>query len=112
MSEPQTMYRGFFSFNALCMWSPDSPVPTFCSSMELSPCGQYVQVRRRRLDDSGWEFFREDMSRYWQPTKAQAMAVVAPRLRQIGERLIRQADEIEAEARQETSTPAVASESL
>ena len=112
MSEKQTMYRGFFGFQSLSMWHPDSPVPTWCSSMELSPCGQYVQLKRRRLDDSGWEFVREDMNRYWQPTKAQAMAAVAPRLRQIGERLIRQADEIEAEARQEISTPAVASESL
>jgi hypothetical protein len=37
---------------------------------------------------------------------------VAPKLRQIGERLIRQADELEQAAREETSTPAVASESL
>ena len=112
MSQPQVMYRGFFGFQSLSMWHPDSPVPTFCSSMNLSPCGQYVQVQRRRLDDQGWEVVREEMSKYWQPTQAQAMAAVAPKLRQIGERLIRQADELEQAAREEISTPAVASESL
>ena len=109
MNDGKTMYRGFFGFQALSMWHPDSPVPTFCSSMELSPCGEYVFVQRRRLDDSGWETTRETMSKYWQPTQVQAMAVVAPRLRQIGERLIRQADELEQAARDETrERPALA----
>ena len=98
MSERKTMYRGFFSFQGLSMWSPDSPVPSFCSSMYLSDCGQYVYVQRRSLDDRRWETIREDISRFWQPTEAQALAVVAPLLRQIGERLVRQADELEKAA--------------
>ena len=112
MSQPQVMYRGFIGFQWLSMWLPDSLVQQFFRPMDLSQNGQYVQVQRRRLDDQGWEVVREEMSRYWQPTQAQAMAAVAPKLRQIGERMIRQADELEQAAREEISTPAVASESL
>jgi hypothetical protein len=109
MSEPQVMYRGFFNFGSLSMWHPDGEAPAFCSSMELSPCGQYVQIQRRRLDGMGWETTRESMSKYWQPSKAQALAVVAPLLRQIGERLIRQAHELEQAARDESrDRPALA----
>jgi hypothetical protein len=109
MSEPRTMYRGFVGFQALSLWHPDSPAPTFCSSMLLSDCGTYVYSQSRRLDEQGWETQRHDISRYWQPTKAQALAQIAPRLRQIGERLIRQADELEQAAREESrDRPALA----
>ena len=103
MSEPKTMYRAFFSFNSLSMWHPESKAPTFHSSMSLSDCGQYVYVRRERLDRQGWETIREDISHYWQPTKELALAVVAPRLRQIGETLIRQADDLQAAATAEVA---------
>ena len=109
MSEPTIMYRAFFGFQGLSMWHPDSPVVHFHSQMTLSPCGQYLSVQRRRMDDSGWETTREEMSDYWQPTREQALAAVAPRLRAIGERLIRQADEIEQAAQPETrDRPALA----
>lgn len=98
MNEPQTMYRAFFNFSGLSMWHTESPAPWFHSSMDLSPCGQYVEVRRMRTDQQGWETIRQDVNEYWQPTKEQALAVVAPRLRAIGERLIRQADELEQAA--------------
>jgi hypothetical protein len=101
MNEPQLMYRAFFAFQSLSMWHPDSPVPHFCSQMELSPCGQFVQLHRRRLDDQGWEQLRETISKYWQPTQAAALAAAAPRLRAIGEQMIRQANELEAAAREE-----------
>lgn len=101
MSETTTMYRAFFSFQSLSLWHPDSPVPHFCSSMTLSPCGQYVESRHRRLDDQGWETTRQEISDYWQPTQAKALAMAAPRLRQIGERLIRQAEELEQAAEAE-----------
>jgi hypothetical protein len=97
----QTMYRAFFGFQSLSMWHPQSPAPHFCTKMELSPCGEYVQVQRRRLDDQGWETIRETISDYWQPTQAQALAAVAPRLRAIGERLIEQALELERAAQPE-----------
>ena len=109
MNEPTTMYRGHFGLQSLSLWHPDSPVPTFCSSMELSPCGQYVGYRRQRLDGQGWESHREEVSRYWQPTRALALAAAAPLLRRIGERLIRQADELEQAAREESrDRPALA----
>lgn len=98
MSEPQVMYRAWFNFGSLSMWHPESPVPAFHSSMHLSPCGQFVQLRRERLDKQGYETVREDVSEYWQPTREQALAIVAPRLRAIGERLIRQAQELEEDA--------------
>jgi hypothetical protein len=101
MSDQQTMYRAFFGFQGLSMWHPDSPAPHFHSEMTLSPCGQYLSVQRRRMDDSGWETTREEMSDYWQPTREQALAAVAPRLRAIGERLIEQALELERAAQPE-----------
>jgi hypothetical protein len=103
------MYRAFFGFQGLSMWHPHSPVPHFHSEMTLSPCGQYLSVQRRRMDDSGWETTREEMSDYWQPTREQALAAVAPRLRAIGERLIEQALELERAAQPETrERPALA----
>jgi hypothetical protein len=111
MSEQKKMYRAFFHFGALSMWHPESPAQGFCSQMFLSPCGQYVQVQRQRPDKS-WENVREEISRYWQPTKAQAYAQVSDRLRLIGQTLIAQADQFDREAAEEISTPAVASESL
>jgi hypothetical protein len=105
----QTMYRAFFGFQGLSMWHPNSPVAHFHSEMTLSPCGQYLSVQRRRMDDSGWETTREEMSHYWQPTREQALAAVAPRLRAIGERLIEQALELERAAQPETrERPALA----
>ena len=94
----QVMYRAFFSFQGLSMWHPDSPVNHFFSSMRLSDCGKYLEHTARRMDDSGWEATRHEVNDYWQPTKEAALAAVAPRLRQIGERLIRQANEIEENA--------------
>lgn len=99
MNDPKIMYRAFFGFQSLSLWHPDSPVPHFFTSMELSACGQYVQVRRRRLDDQGWETLQQSISDYWQPTKEQALAVAAPRLRAIGLRLIEQALEFERAAK-------------
>jgi len=111
MSEPQKMYRGWFSFLGLSIYSPDSPVSCGCACMELSPCGQYLYLQRRSMDDRRWETTREDISDYWQPTEALALAKMAPRLRQIGERLIRQADELEQAAEKEIhARPALAAE--
>ena len=101
MSETQKMYRAFFGFQSLSMWHPHSPAPHFCTQMELSPCGEYVQVQRRRIDDQGWDFHQESISDYWQPTEEQALAAVAPRLRAIGHRLIEQALELERAAQPE-----------
>ena len=111
MSEPQKMYRGWFSFLGLSIYSPDSPVSCGCACMELSPCGQYLYLQRRSMDDRRWETTREDINEYWQPTEALALAKMAPRLRRIGERLIRQADELEQAAEQERhDRPALAAE--
>ena len=111
MSDQPLMYRAWFNFGSLSMWHTESPAPSFHSSMYLSPCGQFVELQRERLDKQGWETLRESLSQYWQPTKEQALAVVAPRLRAIGERLIRQADELEQAARnQETAGHAIAQE--
>jgi hypothetical protein len=112
MSDLPVMYRAFFHFGGLSMWHTESPAPEFHASAQLSPCGQYVMTQRMRPDKQKHETIREDISEYWQPTKEAALAVVAPRLRAIGERLIAQAEQYEREAHQETSTPAVASESL
>ena len=102
MSEQKTMYRAFFFLNGLSMWNVESPCSTFHSSMKLSPCGNWVEATSRRPDGQGWETSRQEMNQYLQPTKELALAVVAPRLRQIGETLIRQAAELEQAAQPES----------
>ena len=102
MSERKTMYRAFFFFNGFSMWNVESPCSTFHSSMHLSPCGNWVEATSRRPDGQGWETSRQEMNQYWQPTKELALAVVAPRLRQIGETLIRQAEALEKAAEPES----------
>ena len=109
MSEPTPMYRAFFNFSSLSMWHPDSPAPHFHSQGDLSACGQYIETRRISMDKHRQETLREDISDYWQPTREQALSVVAPRLRQIGMRLIEQALELERDAQPETrDRPALA----
>ena len=95
MSEPTTMYRASVYFGSLSLWHPDTPVNVLFSTMQLSACGRYVQRTQQKLDRQGWETIQEDVNEYWQPTEEGAAAAIAPRLRQIGYRLILQAEELE-----------------
>jgi hypothetical protein len=112
MNGPKMMYRAHAFFGSLSIWHPDTAAGIFCSQMELSNDGQSLSVRRIRLDKSGYETYTESISQYWQPSEALAAAAISSRLRAIGERLVRQADEIDERAAVETSRPALASESL
>lgn len=103
------MYHAHANFVLMSLAHPDQPAQVFTTSMELTACGQYVQRTQKRLDQQGYETVRFSVSDWWQPTEAKALAMAAPRLRQIGERLIRQAEELEQEALEENATrPALA----
>ena len=103
------MYHAHANFVLMSLAHPDQPAQVFTTSMELTACGQYVQRTQKRLDQQGYETVRFEVSDWWQPTEAKALAMAAPRLRQIGERLIRQAEELEQAALEEDATrPALA----
>ena len=109
MSEPQKMYHAHAYFGLLNLGNPEQTPSLFTTSMELTACGRYVQRTQKRMDQNGYETVRFDVSDWWQPTPAKALAVVAPRLRQIAGRLMRQADELEQAALDENATrPALA----
>ena len=109
MSEPQKMYHAHAYFGLLHLGNPEQTPSLFTTSMELTACGRYVQRTQKRMDQNGYETVRFDVSDWWQPTPAKALAIVAPRLRQIAGRLMRQADELEQAALEENAKrPALA----
>jgi len=101
MSELQTYYQAHVYFGALSTWHPDSQASVYCTDGELSPCGQWIEIRTMSADKQRHETIRHEVGPLWQPTKEAAQAAIAEKLRAIGETLIRQADEIIA-ANQET----------
>ena len=65
-------------------FSPKDGISVFCHYGHPSPCGQWVDggsVQWRRTPE-------------WRDTEAEALAVLAPRIAEIGARLIQQAAEL------------------
>lgn len=89
MSDRKRLYIGFIHDRA----NAQSGIGVFTTSGYLSPCGKYVEQCR----DLGWktEPVRHPLDHHWQETPEAALAVLAPKVRAIGERLIRQAAELE-----------------
>ena len=102
MSEPQRYYQAHVYLGALSTWHPDDPASVYCTDGELSPCGTWIEIRTMSADKQRHQTIRHELGPLWQPTKELALAVVAPRLRQIGETLIRQATELEKAAEPES----------
>jgi hypothetical protein len=73
----------------------ESGIGVYTTSGYLSACGNFVEQFR----DFGWktEPVRHPLDHHWQETPEAALAVLAPKVRAIGERLIRQAAELEAQ---------------
>lgn len=59
----------------------------------LRLCGQYVEQYRDWRGKT--QTVRHPLDHHWQQTPEAALAVLAPEVRAIGERLLRQADELE-----------------
>jgi hypothetical protein len=74
----------------------ETGIGVYTMSGVLSTCGKFVEQYR----DMGWKLepVRHPLDHHWQETPAKALAVLAGKVRTIGERLIRQADELEAGA--------------
>ena len=90
MIERKQLYIGQIHDRA----NAESGIGVYTTSGYLSACGQFVEQCR----DMGWKLepVRHPLDHHWQETPAAALAVLAPRVRAIGERLIRQAAELEA----------------
>ncbi len=92
MSDRKQLYIGQIHDRA----NAESGIGVYTTSGYLSACGQFVEQGR----DWGWktEPVRHPLDHHWQETPEAALAVLAAKVRAIGERLIRQADELEAGA--------------
>ena len=92
MSERKELYIGLIHDRA----NAESGIGVYTTSGCLSRCGKYVEQYR----DLEWttEPVRHPLDPHWQETPAKALAVLAGNVRKIGERLLRQADELEAGA--------------
>ena len=102
MSEPQRYYQAHVYFGGLSVWHTDSAASVYCTDGELSPCGQWIEIRTMSADKQRHETIRHEVGPLWQPTKAAAQAAIAEKLRAIGETLIRQAADLEKAAEPES----------
>lgn len=92
MSDRQTLYIGVIHDRA----NAETGIGVFTTSGCLSACGQYVE---QYSDFAGkTQTVRHPLDHHWQETPAKALAMLAGKVRRIGERLLRQADELEAGA--------------
>ena len=101
----QRRYMGWITEQA----NVDSGMGVFTTYGYLTPCGEWVEIETMSLDKQRHQLIRHKADKHWCETAAQALAMKAPKLRAIAERLIRQADELERAAREETrDRPALA----
>ena len=92
MSDRKQLYIGVIHDRA----NAETGIGVFAMSGYLSPCGKYVE---QYSDFAGkTQAVRHPVDHHWQDTPAKALAVLAGRVRKIGERLLRQAEELEAGA--------------
>jgi hypothetical protein len=91
MTDRKQLYIGQIHARA----NAESGIGVYTTSGYLSACGNFVEQFR----DFGWktEPVRHPLDHHWQETPEAALAVLAPKVRAIGERLIRQAAELEAQ---------------
>ena len=72
----------------------------------LTPCGEWVEIETMSLDKQRHQLVRHQVDAFWCETSAGAMAAKADKIRAIAQRMLDQADELEAAAK---ATEAVAS---
>lgn len=97
MAEPVLMYQGVIYDRA----QETVGVTVFTRTGWLSACGQFVRLQVERHDYSGnHDLLEWPVGDQWHRTPEAALAAVAPKIRRMGERLLRQADELEAAGRE------------
>ena len=69
----------------------------------LTDCGGWVEQTFESMDKQRMNTVRHALDRHWCETPRQAEAMLADRIRAIGRRLLQQADELEAAAREEAA---------
>jgi hypothetical protein len=90
------LYIGFIADRA----DATSGVGVFTTWGFVTEDGEWVEQKQVRPWKSDYEYGRTEVVRtkvtpHWQETPEAALAVLSPRIRAIGERLLRQADELE-----------------
>ena len=93
MSDRQRLYHAHISERA----SETEGMGIWTTFGELTECGQWVE-QRFTYADARQETVRHAVGEYWASTPEKAMAAKAAKIRAIGQRLIRQADELEQAA--------------
>ena len=90
MSDRKKVFIGVIHDRA----NAQSGIGVFTTSGCVSDCGRFVE----QSQDLGWktEPVRHPLDHHWQETPEAALAALASKVRAIGERLLRQADELEA----------------
>ena len=92
MSDCKELYIGRIHDRA----NAESGIGVYTTSGTLSECGHFVE---QYSDFAGkTQTVRHPLDHHWQETPAKALSVLAAKVRRIGERLLRQADELEAGA--------------
>lgn len=66
---------------------------------ELTPCGEWVENYRERIDKSRVDVVRHKLDEHWGETPEAAMAAKADKIRAIARKMLEQADELENAAR-------------
>jgi hypothetical protein len=101
MDEQVKMYRAWAYFGGLSVSHPESEASVFTTDGVLSDCRKWIDIRTISADKQRTECQRCEVSSCWQPTRELAKSVLSDQIRQIGERLIRQAQELESAAHAE-----------
>lgn len=96
MSDRKRLYHAHIHDRA----SETEGIGIFTTFGELTECGQWVE-QQFTYADARQEKVRHAVSGYWADTPEKAMAAKAAKIRAIGHRLIRQADELEQAAQQQ-----------
>lgn len=100
MDERKRLYIAHINERA----TSESGIGIFTTWGHLTECGRYVEQNHAYRPDKPPQIVLNPIDDYWRETPAAAMAAKAAKIRAIGERLIRQADELEEAARQEVTS--------
>ena len=99
MSEPERAYIAHLTERA-----EDTGMGIWTTYGHVTPCGQWVEQTFTFADPTRANVIRHKLDRHWQPTPELAMAQKADRIRHLAQRMLEQADKLEAAAVEKVTT--------
>jgi hypothetical protein len=99
MSEPQRAYIAHLTERA-----EETGMGIYTVYGHVTPCGEWVEQKFTFLDPDKSQVIRHKRDRHWQPTPELAMAQKADRIRHLAQRMLEQADKLEAAAVEKVTT--------